>query len=206
MRSKLAQTLSSIPTRSIRLPQSTLRCSSTKVTGQKPTPKPQQGDADLNIKEFLSQPTWSVQSLVPPANDSANERPVSAEKLRHLLRLSALPEPKDEKEEARLMQDLASQLHFVKEIQKVDTKGVEPLRAIRDETLQAEQEAELTVEKLQEAFDNEEVLGKYHKRIRRRKDIPVVDEDTPPDWKPLDHAKRRQGDFFVVSRSKEPTP
>jgi len=202
MRSKIFSRLGPIPTRLPQLHRISSRWSSTSTSGSK-LPEQKQDDSNLvDVEALLSKPTWSVQSLVPPTEMFSKEPPVSKEKLRHLLRLSALPEPKDEEEESRLMQDLASQLHFVQEIQKVDTRGVEPLRAIHDETVQAEQEAELTVEKLQEAFSREEVLGKYHQRIRRRKDTNVVDENRPPGWKPLEHAKRRVGEYFVVDKSK----
>src|ERR1700753_1108709 len=98
---------------------------------------------DINVEELLSKPTWSVSSLLPPKGQSTDLPEVSSKQLHHLLRLSALPPPKNKEEEARMLQILASQLHFVKEIQKVDTTGVEPLRSLRDETPTGEMEAEL---------------------------------------------------------------
>jgi Asp-tRNA(Asn)/Glu-tRNA(Gln) amidotransferase C subunit len=165
------------------------------------TTKPQRAapSKPLDIKALLSTPSWSVSSLLPPQSSIPADFPVTPEKLRHLLRLSALPEPKDVAEEAEMMQTLASQLHFVKEIQKVDTTGVEPLRAIRDETAEAAQDAEITIESLKEAFGKEEVLGKHYRRIRRKQE-KIVDTETPQDWQPLAHAQRTVGKYFVVDR------
>ena len=137
--------------------------------------KPQPPPNAIDIKALLSTPSWSVSSLLPPTSAIPADFPVTPEKLRHLLRLSALPPPKDAAEEAEMMQTLASQLHFVREIQKVDTTGVEPLRAIRDETAEAAREAEITIESLNEAFEKEEVLGSTIRGFvggRRRLSIP----------------------------------
>lgn len=165
-----------------------------------PKPDPEQAlSTPINIENLLSTPSWSVSSLLPPSHEVPADFPVTPEKLRHLLRLSALPPPKDAAEESEMMQTLASQLHFVKEIQKVDTTGVKPLRAIRDETTEVERDAEITVESLREAFEKEEVLGKHFKRIRRRQE-KVVDTGMPQDWRPLQHAQRSVGKYFVVDR------
>jgi Asp-tRNA(Asn)/Glu-tRNA(Gln) amidotransferase C subunit len=154
----------------------------------------------IDINALLSTPSWSVSSLLPPTSSIPADFPVTPEKLRHLLRLSALPAPKDAAEEAEMMQTLASQLHFVREIQKVDTTGVEPLRAVRDETAEATRETEITIESLKEAFEKEEVLGKHHKRIRRKQE-KIVDTETPQDWRPLEHAQRSVGKYFVVDKN-----
>ena len=95
------------------------------------------------------------------------------------------------------MKTLSAQLHFVKEMQKVDTTGIRPLSAIRDETKEAEQEQEITLESLKYAFEKERVVGKHYKRIRRQPDkTPKVRE--PQSWDPLSHAQRTSGRFFVV--------
>ena len=124
----------------------------------------------VDIEQLLATPSWSVASLLP-WKESATEIPeVTSKQLHHLLRLSALPPPKDEQEEQRMLSTLSSQLHFVKDIQKVDTTGIEPLRSLRDETAEGEKEAELGMEDLNVALAKEEVRGRYHKRIRRRRD------------------------------------
>jgi len=123
----------------------------------------------VNVDELLSKPTWSVASLLPKASDSDSNE-LSSKQLRHLLKLSALPPPKDDTEEAKMLRTLSSQLHFVKEIQKANTTGVQPLQSLRDETAQGEQEAELGLEALKEALAAEDVRGKFHPRIRRRRD------------------------------------
>lgn len=86
----------------------------------------------------------------------------------------------------------------MREIQSVDTTGVEPLRAIRDESVQAEKELEVTVESMSEALGREEHVGKHVKRVRRRSERDVIVEDAPTAWRPLDAAKRSVGGYFVV--------
>jgi hypothetical protein len=100
-----------------------------------------------------------------------------------------------------MMDTLASQLHFVKEMQKIDTTGIKPLRAIRDETLAAVQEQEVTMETLDDAFTQEEVVGKHYKRIRRRTET-TEPEPQPAHWDSLSHAQRKSGKFFVVDSGK----
>lgn len=96
-----------------------------------------------------------------------------------------------------MLETLASQLYFVQEIQKVDTTGVEPLRALRDESLESEKANEVTLASLKEALDQEEVVGEHYKRLRRKQDQINI-ADNPEGWKPLHHAERKVGKFFVV--------
>jgi hypothetical protein len=122
------------------------------------------------------------------------------------LRLSALEPPKTSEEEESMLRTLADQLHFVRAVQAVDTTGVEPLRALRDETFEAEAEVERDIStQCEEAMGKEEVLGKFYKRIRRKTDMEVADgeRDVVPDWNPVEIAERRVGKFFVVERKKE---
>jgi hypothetical protein len=100
-----------------------------------------------------------------------------------------------------MMDTLAAQLHFVQEMQKVNTIGIEPLRAIRDETLAAEKEQEIGLETLKDALAQEEVCGKHYKRIRRKPET-ARSERQPTDWNPLSHAQRTSGRFFVVDSGK----
>ena len=99
-----------------------------------------------------------------------------------------------------MLSTLTSQLHFVQEIQKVDTAGVEPLQSIRDETAQGEEEAELGMNALEEALGREEIRGTHHRRIRRKRaEGGVSQEET---WDPLGMASRKTGRCFVVEGGK----
>lgn len=101
-----------------------------------------------------------------------------------------------------MMNTLADQLHFVGKIQQVDTTGVEPLRAMRDETEDAENEQAVSVQSLQEALSKEKVVGKYHKRIQR--DTTPVDAKDVEDWDVLGSAQRKVGKYFVVESERPP--
>ena len=100
-----------------------------------------------------------------------------------------------------MLRTLAAQLHFVRQIQAVDTSDVEPLRAIRDETAEADAEREIGMESegVREALEREEVVGKHFKRLRRRDEDDREVRDRPDEeWKPLEATKRRRGHYFVV--------
>jgi aspartyl/glutamyl-tRNA(Asn/Gln) amidotransferase C subunit len=149
------------------------------------------------IASFLSKPSWSVSSLLPTPAQTEAEDSVTAKQLQHLLRLSALPPPSSSEEEAKMLRDLKAQLHFVKAIQAVDTTGVEPMQAIRDQTARAKEENVITLESMREALANEEVVGRHHRRIRRRQG-DVSDAKAVEDWDVLGQAKKRVGRYFVV--------
>ncbi|KAL1589415.1 hypothetical protein WHR41_01903 [Cladosporium halotolerans] len=153
----------------------------------------------VDIDDLLSKPTWSVSSLLPKSPDSAPAE-VTSKQLRHLLKLSALPPPSSPSEEAKMLQTLSSQLHFVKEIQKADTAGVKPLQSLRDETAEGERAAELGLEALREALEAEEVRGKFHRRIRRKREESSGKEGA--EWNVLGTAGRKTGRFFVVDGGK----
>lgn len=162
-----------------------------------------------HIADLLSRPSWSICSLLPD-RQSVQERKeysITSEKLRHLLKLSALPAPKSEQQEKEMLETLESQIHFVKEIQKVDTTNVEPLVAIRDETSEALQEQEVTLEKLQPWLDLEEKVGK-NGTVRRR---PVQFDSKPKlTWDPFamgpSRETRQMGRYFYVRRQKKVSP
>ncbi|OHE97650.1 hypothetical protein CORC01_07065 [Colletotrichum orchidophilum] len=154
---------------------------------------------------LLSKPTWSVASLLPPcsragATEQATEEPISRAKLHHLLRLSALPLPETEAEETAMLRTLHSQLHFVRDVQSVDTTGVEPLRSLRDETTEGVAEATIGLQELQDALGKEILFGhkKRPKRLRGKK----FDTKGVEDWNPLETASRTAGKYFVVQSSK----
>lgn len=150
----------------------------------------------VDVEQLLSKPSWSVASLLPAATSQLQAPEVTPKQLHHLLRLSALPPPKDEQEEKQMLSTLASQLHFVKDIQQVDTTGVEPLKSLRDETAAGEKEAELGLAALKDALALEEIRGKHHKRIRRRRSENVGKEGQ--EWDVLGTASRKVGRYFVV--------
>jgi Asp-tRNA(Asn)/Glu-tRNA(Gln) amidotransferase C subunit len=149
-----------------------------------------------DLGKLLAEPTWSVESLLPPATPGPDAPRVSAEQLHHLLRLSALPLPESPSHEAKMLDTLSAQLHFVGEIQQADTAGVKPLRAIRDETSIAEQEQTITMDTLKGAFAKEKVIGKHHKRIQR--DTTPPDASHVEDWPVLASAERKKSKYFVV--------
>lgn len=101
-----------------------------------------------------------------------------------------------------MLQSLHTQLHFVKEIQSVDTTGVEPLVAIRDETDAAKARNTIGMKDpaIIEALKNEEMKGR-NKRPRRNRDAEV-DTKGAEDWDALGTAKKTVGRFFVVDSSK----
>lgn len=98
-----------------------------------------------------------------------------------------------------MLKTLESQLHFVKEIQSVDTTGIEPLQALREETEEAVAENTIGMDALREAFANEEVKGR-NRRPRRRRDIHV-DTNGAEEWDVMGTAERTVGKYFVVNNS-----
>jgi Asp-tRNA(Asn)/Glu-tRNA(Gln) amidotransferase C subunit len=95
-----------------------------------------------------------------------------------------------------MLDTLVAQLHFVGKIQEVDTSGVEPLRAIRDETMAAEEEQTVTITTLADALKNEKIIGTHYKRIQR--DTTPVDAKDAEQWDVLGSAERKVGKYFVV--------
>jgi Asp-tRNA(Asn)/Glu-tRNA(Gln) amidotransferase C subunit len=135
----------------------------------------------VDVEELLAKPSWSLRSLLPSKEDGDSGE-ITRAQLHHLCRLSALPIPTDSLEESKSIRTLQTQLHFLKEIQKVDTEGIEPLRSIRDETQHADSAAMigLDTEEIQEALAKEEYKGR-NKRPRRRAGAPI-DAEGVGDW------------------------
>lgn len=150
-------------------------------------------------QKILSQPTWSVRSLL--SNDEAPEN-ISPKQLHHLLRLSALPLPKSKEEDDSMIATLQSQLQFVRAVQRVDTKGVEPLQAVRDETEKAVKESTIGLDSLKDFLQKEEHAGHY-KRPRRVKTEPSPETIEAEDWDALSTASRKAGKYFVVESAKK---
>jgi Asp-tRNA(Asn)/Glu-tRNA(Gln) amidotransferase C subunit len=158
----------------------------------------------VEIDDLLSRPSWSVRSLLPDPDVPPSEE-ITPAKLHHLLRLSALSPPKSPEEEAQMLKILHSQLHFVKDIQKVDTEDVEPLQRIRDETEEGIKDITIGMEQLKEAFEKEDVKGR-NRRPRRRRGEDVDTKDVE-DWDVLGAAGEKVelagGKYFVVRSGKE---
>jgi hypothetical protein len=95
-------------------------------------------NSGIDLNEFTGPPGWNLEDLLPPSRHSslpytdANETSITPETLRHLLHLSGLP-PRSPDEESNLLSALRDQLHFVKHVQSVPTKDLEPLIRIGDE-------------------------------------------------------------------------
>ena len=158
----------------------------------------------VSVFSLLAKSTWSVRSLLPdPDTPVPPSEIITREKLHHLLRLSALPYPETIAEEEAMIETLHSQLHFVKDIQKVNTEGVEPLISLRDETEEGIQDITVTMDTLKEAFVGEEIVGARLRRPRRTRE-----EGNPErvvgveDWDPLSTSgqvvERGGGRYFVV--------
>jgi aspartyl/glutamyl-tRNA(Asn/Gln) amidotransferase C subunit len=148
------------------------------------------------LEKLFAEPTWSVESLLPPKTRAPDAPQITSQQLHHLLRLSALPPPETSEEEQKMLDTLAAQLHFVSKIQQVDTTDVEPLQAIRDETMAAREEQKITMDTLKDAFKKEEVIGHKYERIRR--DPTPVDAKDVENWDVLGSAERKAGKYFVV--------
>ncbi|PNY28483.1 Uncharacterized protein TCAP_01574 [Tolypocladium capitatum] len=150
--------------------------------------------------DMLSEPTWSVRSLRGPSTPSPEQQPITPPQLHHLLRLAALPQPASADEEAAMITTLQNQLQFVRAVQRVDTAGVEPLSAIRDETDEAVRANTVGLEDLREVLNREARVGHY-KRPRRVKEKVEAEAEQ---WDALSTASRKAGKYFVVeSRTKE---
>ena len=154
------------------------------------------------LEELLAKPTWSVESLLPPKTRAPDAPEIFSKQLHHLLRLSALPLPETPEQEKKMLDTLAAQLHFVGEIQRVDTTGVKPLRAIRDETQAAEQEQTIGLDTLKEALAKEKTIGKCYRRIQR--DTTPVNAKDVEDWDVLGSAEKKVGKYFVVESERPP--
>ncbi|KAJ2979182.1 hypothetical protein NQ176_g3403 [Zarea fungicola] len=149
--------------------------------------------------QILAHPTWSVRSLLAEGNASPAETITSAQ-LHHLLKLSALPAPISEREEASMIATLQSQLQFVKAVQRVDTKGLEPLQAIRDETEEGRKQSAIGLEHLKDVLAKETRVGHYQRPRRVKEKMKSEAEN----WDALSTASKKAGKYFVVESAKTP--
>lgn len=148
---------------------------------------------------ILSKPTWSVSSLLPSQSHAESPEAITPAQLHHLLRLSALPLPKSPAEEQSMIETLQSQLQFARAVQRVDTTGVEPLRAIRDETEAATKENTIGLDDLKDALAKEALVGHYQRPRRVKEQIQSDAEN----WDALATASRKAGKYFVVESGKK---
>ena len=162
--------------------------------------KPQFDD----IAKALSTPSWSVSSLLHSPTEDGEQPRITIKQLHHLLRLSALPIPSSSDDEDAMLRTLSSQLHFVQNIQNVDTEGVEPLRSVSDTTAEGMKELEIKVEDMEDALQGEELVQFANRTRWKTKGSKLVDIgprgslEGLESWKPLRLASRKDGNFFVV--------
>lgn len=169
----------------------------------------------LDPSALLSKPTWSIRSLLStssPSNDPDpphNEPEITSAQLTHLLRLSALPAPSSPQETQQILSTLKSQLLFVREIQKVDTTGIRPLPAIRDESTPGLEEATISLDtpSIRDALSpgKEESFGHCKRPRRIRTPISAVQGEggqEHKDWDVLGTASGKAGRYFVVRSRK----
>ncbi|KAI4850534.1 hypothetical protein E4T44_02689 [Aureobasidium sp. EXF-8845] len=151
----------------------------------------------LDIDALLSKPTWSLDTLLPSTTSSTSNTPtVTSKQLHHLLRLSALPPPKDAASEQKMLDSLHSHLHFVTHICSVDTTNITPLQSLRDETATGIKEQEIGLGDLEDAFSKEEVKG-------RRRQEDAEEGESAQNWDVLGSARKKVGRFFVVDGGKD---
>lgn len=103
-----------------------------------------------------------------------------------------------------MIKTLQSQLRFVRAVQEVDTEGVAPLTAVRDETEQGMGENTITLEALRPALEKERLVGHYKrpKRVREPREAGDGGRVKEERWDVLGTASRKAGKFFVVQSKK----
>ena len=155
-------------------------------------------ESTAELEAFVAQPSWSLGTFLPSAKDDLST--VTKTDLHHFLRLSALPLPVTHQEEKSMLRTLASQLHFVRELQGVSTADVVPMRSLNDETIAAQQESTYSLESLRAQFEKEEIMGKHYKRVRRIITAPQNIRGEH-EWEVLDKTEKATGRYFTVDTS-----
>ena len=93
----------------------------------------------------------------------------------------------------------------MRDIQSVNTDGVEPLQSIRDETEEGIKDITIGLDDLKEALQAEEIKGR-NRRPRRKRDGPV-DTNGVEDWDVLGTASEKVetplGKYFIVKSGKK---
>ncbi|EDN07247.1 conserved hypothetical protein [Histoplasma mississippiense (nom. inval.)] len=158
----------------------------------RPTPPPATAQTD-DPASILSEPSWSVKSLLPENTSSPQSRTISSKQLHHLLRLSALPPPSSAEEEVEMLKTLESQIHFVKKVQGIDTTGVTPLRSISDESAEAQEENKISLKTLEASLKQERYIGRSRRIQRTRSERPTNPDDEVWDGDALKPASKTMG-------------
>jgi hypothetical protein len=110
-----------------------------------------------------------------------------------------------------MIRTLQSQLHFVRDVQAVDTAGVAPLRSIRDESAAGRREETIGLDRLRTELALEAPFGRSGRPRRiKQKQQPVgaaaattTATTADPGWDVLGTAPRRAGNYFVVKSRQE---
>lgn len=97
-----------------------------------------------------------------------------------------------------MLRTLESQIHFVKEVQRVDTAGITPLRAIRDESPEATKESSIGLDDLKEALSKERSIGRSKKIQRVQSEKNTSPDGDAWDGNALGSASRTMGKYFYV--------
>lgn len=168
---------------------------------QEPHPSPSHPQQSPDLTSIFANPTWSVRSLLTSSSPPSADDEVTPATLHHLLRLSALPPPAQPREKDRMLGTLRAQLHFVRDVQSVDTGGVEPLRSIRDETAAGVAESTVTLDTLRDALSRETAVG-FRRRPRRVKDAQERVQSEEERLVEAATAERRDKRYFVVASGK----
>jgi hypothetical protein len=100
-----------------------------------------------------------------------------------------------------MLKTLSSQINFVKEVQSIDTTGVTPLRAIRDETVEGQKEIEIGLDDLKDLLAREQRVGRAG-RIKKTNEDPAESREAE-NWDSLGSAEETHGRFFVVRTGKK---
>ena len=100
---------------------------------------------------------------------------------------------------------LESQIHFVKEVQRVNTLGVIPLRSIRDETKEAQKENTIQVRDLEACLEQEHYVGRSRRIQRTKTKRPHPPDGEIWDGDALKSASKRMGRYFVVQSEHQET-
>ena len=156
---------------------------------------------DVDVADILKRPTWSVSSLLcANQSDLEGHSAIVTEKLRLLLKLSALPFPKSPEEQAAKLKALRTRLRFVRDIQTFDTAGITPLQAIRDESRNAIMAQSIGVKEVEHTLLLEEFFG-HNRRPRRRK--AKVMASSVKKWNVQDTASLKAGRYIVVNDTEQ---
>ncbi len=104
-----------------------------------------------------------------------------------------------------MIADLQSQLRFVRAVQEVDTEGVEPLVALRDESEEGKREGTIGLEEMRGELGKEGVVGMRGRIVRRKREKGQGGEGEGEQGglDLLAQAPRRLGRYVVVDTARD---